>query len=245
MQPVPETLRRLQSGLDRLTTEVHRLAEGQPGHACRTNRTECTLFRAAIGHDAEHAEHHVAVSSERVPASLPLLSALRELQQVRARSLRPVRDVLAAVIERAEQQGTRPHEHIDGGIIDRILHDLNRLDEGFLRDVQDRVPLMVARLAQLREQGGPDEKGASQLDLILRDIDVLSERARSVHAATMSQFLQALRTFLTATAGREGAGTSQRFQAVEERLNALVPMAQQWATLGCLERAAIEEILPA
>jgi hypothetical protein len=33
--------------------------------------------------------------------------------------------------------------------------------------------------------------------------------------------------------------------AVEERLNALVPMAQQWVTLGCLERAAIEEILPA
>ena len=36
----------------------------------------------------------------------------------------------------------------------------------------------------------------------------------------------------------------QRLQSVEEWLLALVPMAEQWVTLGRLERASIDEILP-
>jgi len=32
---------------------------------------------------------------------------------------------------------------------------------------------------------------------------------------------------------------------VEERVRRLIPMAEQWVTLGRLERASIQEILPA
>jgi len=58
-------------------------------------------------------------------------------------------------------------------------------------------------------------------------------------------FLQGLKSFLAETAYRKGGSLPQRLWAVEERLLALVPMADQWVTLGRLERASIEEILPA
>jgi hypothetical protein len=37
---------------------------------------------------------------------------------------------------------------------------------------------------------------------------------------------------------------AQRLAAVESRLQALVPMAEQWVSIGRVERAAIAEILP-
>ncbi len=57
-------------------------------------------------------------------------------------------------------------------------------------------------------------------------------------------FLQGLKSFLTATAYRKVESLPQRLHAVEERLQALASMAEQWVTLGRLERAAISEILP-
>jgi hypothetical protein len=245
VRPVPETLRRLQAGLDRITLAVHRLAEGRLGNEGETDVAEGTSAGTEVGHDDEPDQACAADSSGRVLSSMPLLSALRELQQARARSLQPARDVLEAVIQRAEQEGEGQQEPINVGTIERILHDLDRLDEEFLRDVQERVPAMAADLAQVREPGGTDATTASQLRLILADIDMLTERAQSIHAATMTMFLQGLKAFLTATAHGKTPTTSQRLEAVEERLNALVPMAQQWVTLGRLERAAIEEILPA
>ena len=47
--------------------------------------------------------------------------------------------------------------------------------------------------------------------------------------------------------GRARSGTTlvQRLAAVESRIQSLVPMAEQWVSIGRVERAAIAEILPA
>jgi hypothetical protein len=181
---------------------------------------------------------------ERMPATMPLLDALRELQQARARSVQPARDVLEAVIQRAEENQPAP-ERIDAAAIERILRELDELDEAFLREVHERVPAMTEMLARLREQGAQDFVTASQLDPILAHLEALHESAKTIQAATITMFLQGVKSFLTVTAYRKVATLPQRLEAVEERLKALVPMAEQWVTMGRLERAAIEEILPA
>lgn len=59
----------------------------------------------------------------------PLLKALRALQQARARSVQPARDVLEAIILRVE------HEAGEIGVsaVERIIKELHRLDEQFLK----------------------------------------------------------------------------------------------------------------
>jgi hypothetical protein len=97
----------------------------------------------------------------------------------------------------------------------------------------------------LGKQSPGDVVTTAQLDPILAHVDALCECGKSIQAVTITMFLQGLKAFLTATASRKVATLPQRLEAVEERLNALVPMTEQWVTLGRLERAAIEDILPA
>jgi HD-GYP domain-containing protein (c-di-GMP phosphodiesterase class II) len=245
VQPMPETLRRLQSGLDRITAAVQRLAQGQSHDGPKGEMVEADPPVETGNQAQDHLNEGTAVCSpHRVASSMPLLSALRDLQQARARSLQPPRDVLEAVIERAEQEGGEQPDRIDVGAIERILHDLNRLDEEFLREVRDRVPVMTSALMQLREQGSVDFVTATHLDPILTHVEALCELSKPIHAATITMFLQGLKTFFSLTAYRQAAMLPQHLEAIAERLNALIPMAEQWVILGRLERAAIEEILP-
>ncbi len=245
---IAESLRSLQAGLDRIAAAVHRLAEsGASGEEDREAVGETQAAHPAVYHNASPprpmAQAPVPMP-ERMVMSMPLLTALRELQQARARSVQPARDVLEAVIQRAEQESA-DQEHIDVGTIERILHDLDRLDEEFLRELRERVPAMTAAIRRLREEGSPDFVTASQLDPILAHVEALYASAKTVQASTITMFLQGLKAFLSVNAYRKVSTLPQRLAAVEERLNALIPMAEQWVTLGRLERAAIEEILPA
>lgn len=248
VESVPETLSSLQAGLDRIAEAVHRLAGDQQGIERAGGHSSLPQPTSEVAQE-HHAKEEVSQARsihmpERVAATMPLLSALRELQQARARSVQPARDVLDAVIQRAEREGEERHLQIDVPMIGRILRDLDRLDEEFLQEIHERVPAMTKVLAQLREQGTPDFVTASQLDPILAHVESLHDVARTIQATTITMFLQGVKAFLTVTAYRKVARLPQRLEAVEERLNALVPMAEQWVTLGRLERAAIEEILP-
>ncbi len=180
----------------------------------------------------------------RVESSLPLLRALRELQQVRARSIQPSRDVLEAVIARAEQLVGPQQDQIAVEAVERILRDIGRLDEEFLEEVHRRVPAMTEQLRQLRQQGAKDFVTSSQLAPIVTHVDALQDRAQTIRAATITMFLQGLQSFLSAAAYRKVETLPQRLHAVEVRIQTLPPLAEQWVTLGRLEIASIEEILP-
>ncbi len=79
---------------------------------------------------------------------------------------------------------------------------------------------------------------------MLQDIDGLYEAADRVSASNITMFLHGLRTFLLVTAQNRPSAVGERLAAVQERLAALVPLAQQWVDIGRLERTAIFEILP-
>jgi hypothetical protein len=93
--------------------------------------------------------------------------------------------------------------------------------------------------------GTVDFMTTSQLDPFFTLIDSLNDSAKTVQATTIMMFLQGIKSFLQATAYRKVTSLPQRLEAVDARLQTLVPMAEQWVHLGRLERAAIEEILPA
>src|SRR5512146_73491 len=234
----------LQSGIDRITTAV-RHAEGGPG-------TEEPVVEPASlqagAHVVEDNASHAPILSESstftpvtATSGVSLLTALRDLQQVRSRSVQPARDVLEAVLLRAEQEaGT-----LSVAGIRRILADLDEMAERFMKEVSRRVPLISQILTDLLEDGTRDFVTASQLDPIVDQVEALHDVAASVQAGMMTMFLEGLRSFLMVAAYRKAATLPQRLATVEARIQALIPMAEQWVSIGRVERAAIAEILPA
>ena len=220
----------LQSGLQRLSAAV-RVAEGRPDGSSETfEAKEVPAFRA-----------EPSVASMQLRAGASLLTALRDLQHVRSRSEQPARDVLDAVIVRAEQEG--PDISVDG--IRRILDELDRMDERFVEEVSRAIPVLSRILAELQAAGTRDVVTSSQLAPIIEHVEALHHASEAVQAGTITMFLQGLRAFLMVAAYRKNTTLTQRLRAVDSRIHALVPMAEQWVSIGRVERAAIAEILPA
>lgn len=238
-------LNSLHEGLARINTAIHRLTgdHGEerpvPVPIREGPSSEAISARSAPNH--EQVAGYPPLIQTSAAGGLPLLTALRELQQARARSVQPTRDVLEAVILRAEHEGGE----IAASAIERILNELNTLDEQFLEEINRRVPVVIQALHNLRNQETPDFVTASQLDPIVREVDVLQDLAIRVQASMISMFLEGLRSFLLVTAYKKAATLPQRLETVEARMQTLIPMAEQWVNIGRLERAAISEILPA
>ncbi len=176
--------------------------------------------------------------------STPILDALRQLHVARGRSLEPVRDVLETVIQRSERKMEGSAEVVDARTIGRILKDLDELDEQFLAHMQTHVPAVLATLSHIGRASEERALPPQALEPIFDHIDILSDAAERVSAANITLFLHGLRTFLRVTVQHKPSAVRERLAAVEERLVALVPLAQQWVDIGRVERAAIFDILP-
>ncbi len=230
----------LQAGLDRIAVAVRHAEEAAPGESYEPEQIVETPQPVSA---ADVAPVQDTLPSPVVPTSssgVSLLTALRELQQVRSRSVQPARDVLESIIKRAEQE---PGVLTVAGIR-RILEDLDRMDEHFLNEVARRVPLISRVLDELHKNGSTDFVTLSRLDPVLTQVEALHDAAASVQAGMITMFLQGLRSFLMVAAYRKASTLPQRLATVEARIQALVPMAEQWVSIGRVERAAIAEILP-
>ena len=219
----------LQSGLQKINAAVCH-AEGRPAQSAE-------VFEPM---DTPVSKPAPSLASTRIISGGSLLTALRELQQVRSRSVQPARDVLDAVILRAEQEGA--DITVDG--IRRILDELDRMDQQFMDEVARRIPLISRSLADLRSEGTADFVSSSRLAPIIREVEALHDASEAVQAGMITMFLQGLRAFLMVAAYREHTTLAQRLAAVDSRIQSLVPMAEQWVSIGRVERAAIAEILP-
>ena len=236
-------LQSLQEGLDRISRAVRRLAGDREDEGAGNDCVPLTVSESEQSPPAIVTEQSATPRSRApltITPSVPLIHALRDLQQARARSMQPARDVLEAVIERAE----RASDHLDAAGVGRILSELDRLDEEFLQEVRRRVPIISSTLADLRAQGATDFVTASQLDPVLEQVETLYDLATHVQATMITMFLQGLRSFLMVAAYRKTSTLAQRLGTVETRIHALVPMAEQWVNIGRVERSAISDILP-
>jgi hypothetical protein len=239
-------LQSLQEGLDRIHLAVRRLAGDQDAE--QAGREDVPVesvnqslpdFPTVAHEQAEASQRQMVQASLTGKSSVPLIQALRDLQQARARSMQPARDVLEAVIQRAEQEA----DHLNVAAVGRIITELDRLDEEFLQEVRHRVPIISSTLERLRASGVTDFVTASQLDPVLEQVETLHDLASHVQATMITMFLQGLRSFLMVAAYRKTSALAQRLETVETRIHALVPMAEQWSNIGRVERSAISAIL--
>ncbi|HSF70462.1 MAG TPA: HD domain-containing phosphohydrolase [Nitrospira sp.] len=221
----------LRSGLQRITAAVHS-AEGRPPAEDFPKTLDVP--------DLPAGKKDAPTVSMPMTSGASLLSALRDLQRVRSRSEQPARDVLDAVILRAEQEGA--DISVDG--VRRILDELDRMDERFVESVRQRIPALGRIFADLRSARTTDFVTSSQLAPIIEQVEALHEASEAVQAGKITMFLQGLRAFLMVAAFRKSTTLVQRLAAVENRLQALLPMAEQWVSIGRVERAAIADILP-
>jgi HD domain len=237
-------LQSLQAGLDRIGLAMRRLTGDHGDEPAVADDIDVETIQ-------EPAKTVPVIEIERpvepqppppiiVNVPVPLIQALRDLQEARARSLQPTRDVLEAVIQRAEKDA----DHLDVARVGRILGELNALDDAFVQEVHRRVPIISSTLARIRSSGAKDFVTASQLDPIFEQVEALYDLADRVQATTITMFLQGLRAFLMVSAYRKTSTLAQRLGAVESRIQALIPMAEQWSNIGRVERSAISEILP-
>jgi hypothetical protein len=237
-------LQSLQEGLDRISLAVRRLGGNHQNKCSGTDddlaETVSESMQASPAVVTELPDAPKLTTSLTVSFGVPLIHALRDLQQARARSMQPARDVLEAVIQRAEREG----DHLQVADVGRILTALDQLDEDFLQQVRLRVPLISSTLAGLRAHGTTDFVTTSQLDPILEQVEALYDLAGRVQATMITMFLQGLRSFLMVSAYRKTASLAQRLGTVETRVHALIPMAEQWSSIGRVERSAISDILP-
>ncbi|MCC2643117.1 MAG: protein of unknown function, contains and HPt domain, partial [Nitrospira sp.] len=176
--------------------------------------------------------------------SISILDALRQLHVARGRSVQPVRDVLETVIQRSEREAEHNTDVVDARVVGRILKDLDDLDEQFLAHTRAHVPALLATLRNIGRANEELARSPQALMPMFQDIDSLHDAAERVSASNISQFLHGLRTFLRLTVQDKPYAVRERLAAVEERLAALLPLAQQWVDIGRVERAAIFEILP-
>jgi hypothetical protein len=268
LRPDAAALNWFHEGVARISTAVHRLTNDHPEHPIvQLPHGEDLPIEAPSSHSVSNRQQ-VATLQPAVQSSEasepPLLKALRALQQARARSVQPTRDVLEAVILRAGHEAGE----IGVPVIERILNELHKLDEQFLEDVNRRVTVILQALHNVRSQELTDSVTASQLDPIVCEVNALYELANRVHASMMTMFLDGLRSFLSdlanrvhasmmtmflhglrsfqpASASNKASTLPQWFELVEVRVQTLIPMAEQWVNIGRTERADISEILRA
>ncbi|MDZ4732247.1 MAG: HD domain-containing phosphohydrolase [Nitrospirota bacterium] len=237
-------LQSLQEGLNRISLAVRRLAGDQEDESAGTDAVLVETADESVQALPAVVTEQLAAAQLQAPftvsSSVPLIHALRDLQQARARSMQPARDVLEAVIQRAEREA----DHLDVAGVGRILTELDRLDEEFLQEVHRRVPIISSTLANILASGAKDFVTASQLDPILEQVEALYDLASHVQATMITMFLQGLRSFLMVAAYRKTSTLAQRLGTVETRIYALIPMAEQWGNIGRVERSAISDILP-
>ncbi|HMU54316.1 MAG TPA: HD domain-containing phosphohydrolase [Nitrospira sp.] len=239
----------LQKGIDRIADAVRQVAETGPSGVLEAtasqDETAGTSFleEISVHEEVEPQEKEaraIGQMSEAVVSGDTLLAALRDLQRVRSRSIQPTRDVLEAIIHDAEGKTGE----LTVKIVREILAEQDRADETFLEEVRRSVPVISRTLTDLQQAGKEEFVTASQLDPVIEQIEALHAIADRVQAGMMTMILQGLRSFLLVVAYRKTESIPKRLAALDGRIRALVPMAEQWVTIGRVGRAAIADILP-
>ncbi|BFU97112.1 MAG: conserved protein of unknown function [Nitrospira sp.] len=240
----------LQAGLDRIADAVRQAAGEPPSGVLDAMRPQCETAEPSLVEEIpvpeevetrERGAEEVVQTTGAAVSGHTLLTALRDLQHVRSRSIQPTRDVLEAIIHDAEDKAGE----LTVQVVREILTAQDRADEAFLEEVRRRVPVMIRALTDLQEVGMEDFVTASQLDPVIEQVEALHAIADRVQAGMITMILQGLRSFLLVVAYRQTGSVPTRLTALEGRIRALVPMAEQWVTIGRVGRAAIADILPA
>ena len=172
-----------------------------------------------------------------------IVQALLDLKHARPSSLEPSRNLIELVLRRLHRLSDQESAEVTAASVASILHQLEGLDERFLKETRRRVETLKQAIAGLKAGTRDPHAQKANLQGGLREISLLYEMAREVGATPIVQFLHGLETLLLEVVYKSMALVPQRVEGVAARVDSLVAMAQQWVEMGRTEQAAIEKAL--
>lgn len=193
--------------------------------------------------NAESAE----ICAESVPVTIPsreLLAALYKLQGRQAAQAPSVRNLVHIMI--AQVQGLM-HNGVAQCDVTSMRNFLDRLaetEEAFYAAVQQQVPTVAEGIAQLKHGGQTLARRAERLQVMLQQVTQLWTAAQQVNASEAMTFFMGLQCFLTVALQQRVIIATQKYDAVELRLRAMLDTIHIWIDAGQAERSAIVSLLP-
>ena len=186
-----------------------------------------------------------ASAAAATPTTLtgPIIDALIELQQSRAESAETTRALVDSLIQLPAGGTGQGVVTGDRAAIVRNLKELDALDAQLLADVQQRMPNIHKAFSSLKAGGAAAFASNGSLDGILQDVVRLRDEAFAAGAVSVMSFFKGLHSWLSLVARQQVAVPTQRFDAVESRLNSALTMTQQWIDVGRMKKANVEQFL--
>jgi hypothetical protein len=168
-----------------------------------------------------------------------LLTALCDLGESRAECSPQAREALDVLVQALRGEGTQDASADDAKAILRCLDGLTALDEVLTDEAKEQLPGIAGALSSLKAGGAI----SGNLKGILQAIAHLRQTAHASGAVPIVRLLQGLERFLTIADRHRSSIPSDRFIAVEDQFNLVLPMIHRWTALGRAKRAAVEQAL--
>ena len=173
------------------------------------------------------------------------LQALQELQRQQPPNATFGRNHIRNLIEQVEGQAQAGVERIDVTVIQGYLARVSEAEESFLRAIDERVPEIFKKMCVLETDEHDVSSRMKVLEVILQDVASLRTEAQQVNAGSAMMFFTGLHSLLVVVAQRHVLLASTRVESVKARLYAMGDAIRQWVEHGRVQRAAIDQLLPA
>ena len=188
--------------------------------------------------------HEAPAPSEPAADLLTLLNALRTLQDDYVVSGFSPRSLIPHVMQRLEHEARQGTGQIQATNYHQMLRDLQVTDAQYLESIQQQLPVVAHHLNRIRMEGSTALESNNTLSGCIQNIEQLQGIAKQAHATPLVTFLTGLQSFFSLLAQHRIVISSQRVDAVEARLRAVLVTLQEWITAGEQERDAMGRLLP-
>ena len=205
-----------------------------------------TALTRATGISFEGDESRGAI--EAVDASLSpgeFLQALQDLQKKQSSSIASGRNLIRSLIEQMEGQVQAGVDRIDATVVQGYLAGVSEAEESFLKSIDERVPEIFKKMSALKVDEGEASSSMMALEASLRDVARLRTEAQQVNAGSAMMFFTGLHSLLTVVAECRVLLGDTRVESVKARLYMMGGAIRQWVEHGRVQRAAIDQLLPA
>ena len=188
------------------------------------------------------------VAAKVIDASLSLgefLEALQELQQKQSFSIASGRNIIRSLIEYLEEQVQADVERIDATIVQGYLARVTEAEESFLKSIDEQLPVIFEKMSVLTMEEGEGSSKMPALEASLQAVARLRTEAQEVNAGLAIVFFTGLYSLLDVVVQRRVLLAATRVESVKARLHMMGGAIRQWVEHGRVQRAAIDQLLPA
>jgi hypothetical protein len=175
---------------------------------------------------------------------LTLLNALRTLQEDYKVEGVSTRSLIPYVMQRLEHKARQGADQIQAVSFHQMLQELQVADVQCLESLRQQLPVVAQSLVKFRTEGLTALEPGHMLHRCMLNIEHLQGIAKQAQATPLVTFLAGLQSFLSLIVQHRIVISSQRVQAVETRIRAVLVTIEEWITAGEQERDAMGRLLP-